>query len=106
HIDMSLSQMGPWRPTPALSGYRTPVAGLWHASAGSHPLPSVNGWAGRTAARTLLARERSGWRGRRRQPGEAAPAPVGAAPSPVTVAAPAPACRELTVRGGSAHPGP
>src|SRR5581483_10679887 len=38
HIDMSLSQMGPWRPTPALSGYRTPVEALWHASAGSHPL--------------------------------------------------------------------
>jgi beta-carotene ketolase (CrtO type) len=58
HIDMSLSQMGPWRPTPALSGYQTPVDGLWQVSAGSHPLPSVNGWAGRTAARTLLARDR------------------------------------------------
>jgi hypothetical protein len=57
HIDMSLSQMGPWRPTPALSGYQTPIAGLWQVSAGSHPLPSVNGWAGRTAARTLLARD-------------------------------------------------
>lgn len=54
HIDMSLSQMGPWRPTRSLSGYRTPVPGLWHASAGSHPLPSVNGWAGRTVARTVL----------------------------------------------------
>lgn len=56
HIDMSLSQMGPGRPTPSLAGYQTPVDGLWHASAGSHPLPSVNGWAGRTAARTLLSR--------------------------------------------------
>ncbi|MCW3016212.1 MAG: hypothetical protein JWO02_3304, partial [Solirubrobacterales bacterium] len=54
HIDMALTQFGPWRPTPSLSGYRTPVDGLWHASAGSHPLPSVNGWAGRTVARTVL----------------------------------------------------
>jgi beta-carotene ketolase (CrtO type) len=54
HIDMTLAQMGPWRPTPSLSGYETPVPGLWQVSAGSHPLPSVNGWAGRTAARTLL----------------------------------------------------
>jgi beta-carotene ketolase (CrtO type) len=69
HIDMSLSQMGPWRPTPSLSGYETPVEGLWQVSAGSHPLPSVNGWAGRTAARTLL-------RSRRRAPA----APVRVAP--------------------------
>jgi beta-carotene ketolase (CrtO type) len=55
HIDMSLSQLGPWRPTPSLSGYATPVDSLWQVSAGSHALPSVNGWAGRTGARTLLA---------------------------------------------------
>ena len=79
HIDMSLSQMGPWRPTPSLSGYQTPIAGLWQVSAGSHPLPSVNGWAGRTAARTLLARERGGRGGRlqRRRPAAAyAPPPT------------------------------
>jgi beta-carotene ketolase (CrtO type) len=60
HIDMTLAQMGPWRPTPSLSGYRTPIDGLWQVSAGSHPLPSVNGWAGRTAARTLLGARRRG----------------------------------------------
>jgi beta-carotene ketolase (CrtO type) len=54
HIDMALTQFGPWRPTPSLGGYATPIDGLWHASAGSHPLPSVNGWAGRTVARTVL----------------------------------------------------
>jgi beta-carotene ketolase (CrtO type) len=62
HIDMTLAQMGPWRPTPSLSGYQTPIASLWQVSAGSHPLPSVNGWAGRTAARTLLRAGRSGER--------------------------------------------
>lgn len=57
HIDMSMAQMGPWRPTPSLAGYRTPVESLWHVSAGAHPIPSVNGWPGRTAARTILACE-------------------------------------------------
>jgi beta-carotene ketolase (CrtO type) len=54
HIDMPLTQMGPWRPTPSLSGYKTPIEGLWHVSAGAHPMPSVNGWAGRAAAAAIL----------------------------------------------------
>jgi beta-carotene ketolase (CrtO type) len=54
HVDMTLAQMGPWRPIPALSGYRTPIQGLWHAGAGAHPVPGVGGWSGRTAARTVL----------------------------------------------------
>jgi len=55
HIDMSLAQMGPWRPTPSLSGYRTPIKGLFHAGAGAHPMGTVNGWSGRTVARMVLA---------------------------------------------------
>jgi beta-carotene ketolase (CrtO type) len=54
HVDMTLSQFGPWRPTPSLSGYRTPVDGLWHTGAGAHPLGTLNGWSGRTTARTML----------------------------------------------------
>jgi beta-carotene ketolase (CrtO type) len=77
HIDMTLSQMGPWRPTPSLSGYRTPVAGLWQVSAGAHPLPSVNGWGGRTAARTFLRAQRSA-------PGHTGPwRAAGGAPTPL-----------------------
>jgi beta-carotene ketolase (CrtO type) len=57
-VDMTPAQIGPWRPVPTLAGYRTPIAGLWHASAGSHAAPAVNGWAGRTLARTLLRDER------------------------------------------------
>ncbi|WP_407665008.1 phytoene desaturase family protein [Mycolicibacterium pulveris] len=53
-VDMSLNQMGPNRPSPALSGYRTPIAGLWHTGAGAHPMGGVHGWAGRTTARQLL----------------------------------------------------
>lgn len=52
HLDMSPDQMGPWRPTRSLSGYRTPVEGLWHAGAGAHPVGGVTGWSGRTVART------------------------------------------------------
>jgi beta-carotene ketolase (CrtO type) len=54
HVDMTLSQFGPWRPVPSLAGYRTPVPGLWHTGAGAHPLGTLNGWSGRTTARELL----------------------------------------------------
>lgn len=53
-VDMSLNQMGPNRPCPALSGYRTPISGLWHTGAGAHPMGGVHGWAGRTTARQVL----------------------------------------------------
>lgn len=56
-VDMSLNQLGPNRPCPSLSGYRTPVEGLWHTGAGAHPMAGVHGWAGRTTARTILRRE-------------------------------------------------
>jgi phytoene dehydrogenase-like protein len=58
---MNLSQMGPLRPTKSLAGYRTPVARLWHTAAGAHPMGALNGWSGRTTARTvdrLLRRQR------------------------------------------------
>jgi beta-carotene ketolase (CrtO type) len=92
HIDMSLAQMGPWRPTPSLSGYASPVDGLWQVSAGSHPLPSVNGWAGRTAARTLLRRDRRAARRPFRAPRQPAVAsPGGPGPAVPDPASPAPA---------------
>jgi beta-carotene ketolase (CrtO type) len=52
-VDMSLSQMGPFRPTRSMAGYRTPVPGLWHTGAGAHPMGGVHGWSGRTTARTV-----------------------------------------------------
>jgi beta-carotene ketolase (CrtO type) len=88
HIDMTLSQMGPWRPTPSLSGYETPVDGLWQVSAGSHPLPSVNGWAGRAAARTLLKRDRRARRPVRRPVRPSVARPVTASPPAATSPAP------------------
>ena len=54
HADLTLAQMGPWRPMPSLAGYRTPVDRLWHTGAGAHPMGLQNGWSGRTTARTVL----------------------------------------------------
>jgi beta-carotene ketolase (CrtO type) len=54
HVDARITQMGPWRPTRSLSGYRTPWRGLWHAGAGAHPIGLLNGWSGRTVARRLV----------------------------------------------------
>lgn len=54
HADMTLSQFGPWRPTPSLAGYTTPIDGLLHAGAGNHPMGTVCGWSGRSAARLLV----------------------------------------------------
>jgi beta-carotene ketolase (CrtO type) len=53
HADMTMAQMGPWRPTPSLSGYRSPIPGLWHTAAGAHPMGTINGWSGRNAARAI-----------------------------------------------------
>lgn len=53
-VDLSLSQLGPNRPSPSLSGYKTPIENLWHTGAGAHPMSGVHGWAGRTTARTVL----------------------------------------------------
>ena len=56
HADVSISQMGPLRPTPSLSGYRTPVKNLWHSASGAHPIGLLSGWSGRTTARLVDAR--------------------------------------------------
>jgi len=56
HVDLTLAQAGPWRPVPALSGYRTPIEGLYHSGGGAHPLAYIHGWSGRSTARELLRR--------------------------------------------------
>ncbi|HEX9684080.1 MAG TPA: NAD(P)/FAD-dependent oxidoreductase [Acidimicrobiales bacterium] len=54
HVDIIPTQLGPWRPIPSMSGYRTPIDGLWHTGSGAHPMGGVSGWSGRTTARTVL----------------------------------------------------
>ena len=50
----SPTELGPWRPIPDFGSNKTPIAALWHASAGSHGVPYLNGWAGRTVAGEVI----------------------------------------------------
>jgi phytoene dehydrogenase-like protein len=54
HVDMIPTRLGPNRPAPGLSGYKTPFEGLYLASAGCHPSGGVCGWPGRLAAEEAL----------------------------------------------------
>lgn len=54
HVDITMANMGPWRPVPALAGYRTPVSGVWHTAAGAFPMAFLSGWPGRNGAREVL----------------------------------------------------
>jgi phytoene dehydrogenase-like protein len=55
HLDISLDQLGPLRPTPRLGRHRTPVNGLYVSGAGTNPTGGVSGSPGRRAAKALLA---------------------------------------------------
>lgn len=69
HVEMGLDQMFAFRPLPELSGYRTPVSGLYLTGASTHPGGGVFGAAGRSAARVVVAdlRGRGVWRSVRRR---------------------------------------
>jgi phytoene dehydrogenase-like protein len=54
HLDIALDQLGPFRPTRALSGHRTPVEGLYISGAGTAPTGGIAGTPGRLAAKALL----------------------------------------------------
>jgi phytoene dehydrogenase-like protein len=54
HIDMSLDQMFMFRPLPELSGYTTPIQGLFLTGASMHPGGGVSGASGRSAAHAVL----------------------------------------------------
>ena len=71
HVEMSLDQLLSFRPSPSLSGYRTPIGGLFLTGAGTHPGGGVTGRPGRSAAAVVLdalgaARGNRGRRRRRR----------------------------------------
>jgi phytoene dehydrogenase-like protein len=54
HVDMVLSRGGPRRPARGLSGYRTPIRGLFLGGSGSHPSGGITGAPGYLAAREVL----------------------------------------------------
>jgi beta-carotene ketolase (CrtO type) len=54
HVEMSLDQLLAFRPSPSLSGYRTPIGGLFLTGAGTHPGGGVTGRPGRNAAAVIL----------------------------------------------------
>lgn len=56
HGELQVDQLLVNRPTFAVSGYDTPLEGLYLASAGSHPGGGISGLPGRNAARHILSR--------------------------------------------------
>ena len=53
-LDIALDQLGPGRPTAALSDHRTPVDGLYISGAGTYPSGGIAGTPGRRAAKRVL----------------------------------------------------
>jgi phytoene dehydrogenase-like protein len=51
---MSLDQLFSFRPSPALSNYRTPIKGLYLCGSGSHPGGGVMGIPGLNASRVAI----------------------------------------------------
>ncbi|HWJ82447.1 MAG TPA: NAD(P)/FAD-dependent oxidoreductase [Nocardioides sp.] len=58
HVDMVLSRGGPRRPARGLSGYATPVPGLFLGGSGSHPSGGITGAPGYMAAREVIRRSK------------------------------------------------
>jgi beta-carotene ketolase (CrtO type) len=69
HVEMSLDQLLSLRPSPSLSGYRTPIGGLFLTGAGTHPGGGVTGLPGRNAAAVVLDSLGAPHRGRARRLG-------------------------------------
>src|SRR5258708_4347498 len=55
HGELAFDQFYMVRPVPGATQYSTPLAGLYLCGAGSHPAGGVMGYAGRNAARRILA---------------------------------------------------
>ena len=54
HAELSLDQALWMRPLPELSGYRTPIKGLWLCGPAMHPGAGVTGASGYNCAKALL----------------------------------------------------
>jgi phytoene dehydrogenase-like protein len=58
HLDVTLDQIGPFRPAVALGRHRTPVPGLYVSGAGTSPTGGISGAPGRAAAGAVLRDQR------------------------------------------------
>ncbi len=54
HVEMSIDQLMGMRPSPNLSGYTTPIDGLYLTGAGTHPGGGITGMPGRNTAGVVL----------------------------------------------------
>jgi phytoene dehydrogenase-like protein len=54
HLDLTLDQLGAFRPLAELASHRGPVAGLYLTGAGTYPTGGVSAVPGRSAARAVL----------------------------------------------------
>ncbi len=54
HVDPTAMRFGPLRPAVGLSGYRTPIDGLYVSGGGTHPSAGICGVPGQLAAREAL----------------------------------------------------
>ena len=55
----ALDQNLVWRPRPSLPGHRTPIAGLYHIGASTHPGPGLGAGSGTIVAHELLRENRA-----------------------------------------------
>jgi phytoene dehydrogenase-like protein len=53
---LALDQNLLWRPLPSSPGHATPVKGLWHIGASTHPGPGLGAGSGTLVAKQLLRR--------------------------------------------------
>jgi phytoene dehydrogenase-like protein len=59
HGEMALDQLFSFRPAPGLSGYRTPISGLYMCGSGTHPGGGVMGIPGFNASRVAIRDDKS-----------------------------------------------
>ena len=55
--DCRIDQYAVWRPLSNAAGHRTPIKGLWHIGASTHPGPGLGGGSGYLVAKRLLSKK-------------------------------------------------
>ena len=55
--DCRIDQYAAWRPLSSATGHKTPIKGLWHIGASTHPGPGLGGGSGYLVAKRLTSRK-------------------------------------------------